>query len=82
MTKYYFDQLCDEMEDALGVYQNSPEWVEIKEEGARLIDTIKRLQIMVTDRGVKLTKVEQWLKHHRRIPTDSEDWDLILEVLS
>jgi len=29
----------------------------------------------------KLSAAKSWLKHHRRIPTDSEDWVLILEVL-
>ena len=43
--------------------------------------TPSRLDREVNEMRHKLHKVGVWLHHHRRIPTDGEDWDLILEVL-
>jgi len=38
-----WEKRCQEMEEALGVYQNSPEWVRVKHEGEKLKLEAKKL---------------------------------------
>ena len=54
-----WDKLCKEMEEQLGVYQLSPEWVKVKAEGDLLLREKRSLLIyakMLRDENARLEK--------------------------
>ena len=66
-----WDKLCKELEEALGVYQNSPEWAKVKAEGDLNLEEKRRLLTYGGMMRVENDRLENIIHLLRRLV---EDW--------